>query len=164
MPVVAVPRLDCPVSAPGGDDALARARAFLRDTTFEPLSASVAGALGSAFEQVRATLLDDDGETRKDWKREGLDNPEGYEIEEVVLPVGVEASVHGPWSSSRGAIVAPGQLLADTHVVAVLGRPESKLDALEVQHSTMAYVVTAILLAALGAGLIWFGNLLPTLR
>jgi hypothetical protein len=60
--------------------------------------------------------------------------------------------------------VAPGTLPAATHVVAVLGPPNEKLDKLEVEHSTTTYVITATVLLALGAGLSWLGNIFPTLQ
>jgi hypothetical protein len=148
-----------------GDEALPRARGFLRTTTFEPMSAQPLGAFATAFEQFEETLTDEDGEARRDWKREDSEiDPSDLILEEVVLPVDVEASVHGPWSASEGAIVAPGTLLAATHVVAVLGPPKEKLDKLEVEHSTTTYVITATVLLALGAGLIWFGNIFPSLQ
>jgi hypothetical protein len=164
MRVLAIPRFDCPATGLG-DEALPRAREFLRTTTFEPMSAQPLRAFATAFEQFEGTLTDEDDEARRDWKREGSEiDPSDLILEEVVLPVDVEASVHGPWSSSEGAIVAPGTLPAATHVVAVLGPPNEKLDKLEVEHSTTTYVITATVLLALGAGLSWLGNIFPTLQ
>jgi hypothetical protein len=165
VPILAVPRLECPPTQPSGDRAVARAREFLSTTAFETTAARPLGPLAAAFEQFRETLTVEDAEVRRDWKREGTEvDPADLSLEEIVLPIDIEASVHGPWSSDRHAIVAPGTLLAETHVVAVLGRPEKQLDALAVERSTTAYVVAAIVLMALGAAVIWFGNILPSLR
>jgi hypothetical protein len=165
VPVLAVPELKCPVSREESDDAVARAREYVRTTTFERTGTTPLGTLGAVFDQFRETLTDADGVVRRDWRRDGPDaDPADLILEETILPIDVEASVHGPWSSSKGAIVAPGGLLAQTHVTAALGPPERQLDTLNVEHSTTAYIVTMILLAALGAGIIWFANLLPTLQ
>ena len=47
---------------------------------------------------------------------------------------------------------------------AVLGKPDRQIDTLEVERSTTAYVVTVFVLAALGARLIRFANILPSLQ
>jgi hypothetical protein len=161
---LAIPRLECPPS-PSNEQAIERAREFVRATAFEQTSTALSGPLAAAFEQFHDTLLDEDGEARRDWHRGGENSdPSKLILEEIILPVDVEASVHGPWSSARGAIVAPGTLLAATHVVASLGPPNAQLTKLEVEHSTTTYLVSATVLTALGAGLIWLANIFPTLR
>ncbi len=164
--VLAVPLLmKCPAAIHRGPDAVARARAFVRATTFEPAAAGMRGELSAFLQQMRETFTDDDGVSRRDWKREGdARDPEGLVLEETLLRVEVEASVHGPWSSARGGIVAPGAFPAGTAVNVVLGRPEKHLRDLGVLPSTRSYVVTAMLTTALGIALVWFAlDVLPTL-
>jgi hypothetical protein len=65
MRVLAIPRFDCPATGLG-DEALPRAREFLRTTTFEPMSAQPLRAFATAFEQFEGTLTDEDDEARRD--------------------------------------------------------------------------------------------------
>lgn len=46
----------------------------------------------------------------------------------------------------------------------MLGKPAKQLTRLEVEHSTLTYVVTAVLITVLGAGIVWFAHVLPSLR
>jgi hypothetical protein len=108
-------------------------------------------------------FTDDDGEARRDWRRSGDEtDPSDLILEEAVLPVGAQASVHGTWSAERGAIVAGGDPSAAFGVSAALGPAENLGDTLP--HSTVAYVVTATISTALGAGMVWFAlEILPGL-
>jgi hypothetical protein len=117
------------------------------------------GAVGSAFTTVTAMLTDDDGESRFDWKRAGDSrDPSTLRLEESVLPVGATASVAGPWSVDRHAVVpasaAPGAL----GVTVTTGPVETLLGAnSQVPASTTSSVLVIVVLAAIGAGIVWGG-------
>jgi hypothetical protein len=160
--VLAVPLPEQPSARRSGLDAIERARRLVASTSFEAKS-GILGAVGSALSMARDAFTDDDGEARRDWKREGDDrDPEGLQLEETLLPLDAEASAHGAWSVERGAIVvgaAPG-----SSVAVVLGPPEKLAGVGGAPHTYVSYVVTAIVLTALGIGLVWFGaRVFPTL-
>lgn len=161
--VFGAPRLEIAATSPTDDEAMARARRFLQNTQFEPMRGNAVATVSQALSYMAELLTDADGDVRRDFKREGADvDPADVVLEECVLPVGGEASVHGPWSSSRGAIVAPGRMLAESHLVATLGPPEANLDRLEVEHSVASKMVSGLLLTGVGAGAIWFFRNLPS--
>lgn len=163
--VLGAPRLEIPATSPADDEAMARARRLLQTTSFEPMRGNAVAAVSSALELMAELLTDADGDVRRDFRREGSDvDPADVVLEERVLPVAVEASVHGPWSSSRGAIVAPGRMLAESHLVATLGAPEENLDRLEVEAAVVSKLVAGLVLTAAGAGTIWFFRNLPSWR
>lgn len=141
-----------------GPDAIERARRLIETTEFEPL-----GGLGSVFEMARDIFTDEDGKARRDWKRPGDErDPQTLLLEETLLPVGASAAVHGLWSAERGAIVSEGSALG-TSVSIALGGAGNLSQAPGLGHSTGAYLVTATLLTALGAGLVWFAlNMKPS--
>lgn len=143
-----------------GPDAIERARRLVETTTFKPVPAH---PLESVFEMARDIFSDEDGEVRRDWKKEGDErDPKTLLLKETLLPVGAAASAHGVWSAERGAIVSEGAL--GDAVSVTLGGPEKLRGAPGLGHSTGAYLVTATLLTALGAGLVWFSrSMLPTL-
>ena len=145
-----------------GPDAIERAQRLVKTTGFEVVAALA--TLASVFEMARDIFSDEDGEARRDWKREGGErDPETLLLKETLLPVGAAASAHGLWSEERRAIVSEGSALG-TVVSVVVGRAEELKGAPGVGHSTRAYLVTATMLIALGAGLVWFSlNVLPTL-
>lgn len=160
--VLAIPLLHADAEPRQGPDAIERARQLVKTTAFEPVAPLA--TLGAIFELARDTFSDEDGEARRDWKREGDErDPETLLLKETLLPVGAAASVHGLWSAERGAIVSEGSALG-TAVSVVLGRSEKLKGVPGVGHSTRAYLVTATLLTALGIGLVWFAlSVLPTL-
>lgn len=156
--ILAVPRLSiAPVLLPQ-DSALAQARTVASSTQFERVRPDLAGTLQTVFESAKDIFLDDDGESRKDWAREGDErDPSELILEEIVLPVDVQASALGTWSQERNAIVSSKASTGNIGVSIVLGGVE-KLTAKEgVPHSFTGYLVTAVLLTALGAGLLWLG-------
>ena len=102
--------------------------------------------------------------TRKDFAADA-DAPDValLQLEETVLPIGETVSAFGSWSAARGAIVAPPSPLPGSHVVVARGGPEALDGQAGVPQSTTSYIVGAIVLLALAAGLFWFGQLLiPT--
>jgi hypothetical protein len=161
--VLAVPLVERSAEERRGADAVERARRLVAATAFEP-KAHLLGAIGSALSMVHDVFTDDDGEARRDWKAEGNErDPADLRLEETVLPVGAEASAHGTWSAERGGIVTTGA--AGSTVTVVLGPPEKLTGVGSAPHSYASYVVTSLVLTALGAGLLWFGvRILPKLR
>jgi hypothetical protein len=161
--VLAVPRLLDKARIQTGTTVVERARGVVRATHFEEVQWNTLGVVGTVFATAREMFTDEDGEARHDWRRAGDDtDPSDLILEEAVLPVSGQASVHGTWSAERGAIVAGGDPSAAFGVSAALGPPDNLGDTLP--HSTVAYVVTATISTALGAGLVWFAlKLLPGL-
>jgi hypothetical protein len=136
---------------------LDRARQLIQTTSFEATAANPRAGLGTAFEMINDVFTDDDGEVRRDWKRAGDErDPKDLILGEIVLPVGALASVHGTWSSARDAIVS--DLASDSPgVTIVLGPPEALRGTPGDTHSFGAYLMGAVVLTALGAGVIWLG-------
>ncbi len=161
--VLAVPQLLYPAEPRKGPEAVARARRLVETTRFEARAAQPLASLGTVFEMARDIFGDEDGEVRRDWKREGDErDPETLLLEETLLPVGAAASAHGHWSAERGAIVSEGSALGTT-VSVTLGRSENLKGAPGVGHSVGAYLVSATLFTALGVGILWFSvSVLPT--
>jgi hypothetical protein len=156
--VLAVPMLHKRAEERRGADAVERARRLVRTTSFEP-----GGAVGAAFTMAGDVFSDEDGVSRRDWKREGDErDPVQLRLEETVLPVGELVSAHGVWSQERGGIVvggAPGSMV--TVVPGAAGKLKGVIPRTE---SFGCGVVSATVLTGLGAGLVWFArNLLPRL-
>jgi hypothetical protein len=161
--VLAVPQMLHAPEPRQGPDVIERARRWVEATRFEPVEAHVLATLDATFALARDIFSDEDGEARRDWKREGDErDPETLRLEETLLPVGAAASAHGVWSAERGAIVSEGSALG-TAVSVVLGRAEELQGAPGAGHSFGKYLVTATLFTALGAGLVWFARIFPTL-
>lgn len=156
--ILAVPQLSIAPALLPQDIALAQARAVASSTQFERMPPDLGGVLQTVFESVKDIFLDDDGESRKDWAREGDErDPSELTLEEIVLPVDEQASVLGTWSQEHNAIVSSQASTGNIGVSVVLGGLE-KLSAKEgVPHSFTGYLVTALLLTAAGAGLLFFG-------
>jgi hypothetical protein len=72
-------------------------------------------------------------------------------LEETLVPLDAEVSVHGTWSEARGAMVSDP---ASGGGRMTFGPPEQ----LPGVHSFARYVSTAILLTLIGGGLLWFGG------
>lgn len=161
--VLAVPHLLTQAARLSGGQPLERARKLVGATPFEPVQGDVLGVVGTAFSMAHEMFTDEAGESRRDWQRSGDESdPADLLLEESVLPVGAQASVHGTWSAERGAIVAGGDSSTGFGVSAVLGPPENLGAALP--RATGAYVATAVISTLLGAGMVWFAlTVLPTL-
>jgi hypothetical protein len=143
-----------------GPEAMERAQRLVETTNFDRVAAH---PLKSVFEVAGDVFNDEDGEARRDWKMEGDGrDPSTLLFKETLIPVGASASAHGVWSAERGAIVSQGAL--GTAVSVALGGPENLRSAPGIGHSTGAYLVSATVLTALGAALVWFSrSMLPTL-
>ena len=154
--VVAVPRLGDPAQELAMEPDIERARAYIAATHFEK-AAGVVGALGTAFEAANAVFALENTAYRRDWqsKTHALD-PAKLILEETVLAVGATATVAGPWSATRQAIVPYVDGMDALSVTATTGGAEKiHLDDTGVPSSTLAGVVTALVLLAMGAGILW---------
>ena len=154
--VLAVPRLvDAPLRREGEAD-VERARHWVGATRFER-AAGLAGALGTALAMADDILTDDDAECRRDWMHEGeARDPATLILEETVLPVGASASLVGPWSASRRAIV-PHVAAAETLGASVT---TGAADALLASHaglppSRLGAALFAVVTLAIGAAIVW---------
>jgi len=167
MRVLAVPRLLLPAERRDGPEAVARARRLVAETGFEAARFGGLAPAATALEMAKVMFTDDDGEARCDWKsgEEGRD-PQDLILEETVLPVGAVASAFGAWSAGRGALVAQDAAAGVVAVSVVLGPPEGLLQQdTGAPASVGSYLVSAIVLTALGIGLVWFAiKILPTLH
>jgi hypothetical protein len=178
--ILAVPHLDASPIPFSTAEARDRAKAFVAATTFE--GGGMLNDVASAFAMAREMFNDADGETRRDWKRDDTHDPGTLFLEETVLPIGATASAYGIWSVQRSAIVAGtsagGAASGQTSAVKVrLGPLERTPDAsgsvnldpsvaadlnADLPHSVFAYVVGAVILTAIGGGIIWGAiNYLP---
>jgi hypothetical protein len=159
--VLAVPRLgDSPQELELESD-IERARAFISATRFEK-AAGIPGALGTAFEVANAVFAQDNTAYRRDWqtKAQALD-PAKLILEETVLAVGATATVAGPWSATRQAIVPHVEGFDALSVNATTGSAEKMhLDDAGVPPSTVAGIVTALVLLAMGGGILWGAELI----
>jgi hypothetical protein len=163
--VLAVPLLGDYARRHAGAAVIEQARQFVAATRFEDVSLGALGVAGTALQLARTIFTDEDGEARRDLRAaDDLRDPETLILEETVLPVGETASVSGRWSAERAAIVVGDELGAS--VSAALGPPENlRRGPSEVPHSFGSYLMSAIVLTALGAGLVWFSiAVLPGLR
>lgn len=154
--VSAVPRLVDEPKVFEGEEALARARAFVRATRFERVD-GLAGALGSAFTMLDDMLTDDDAQCRRDWTHGGEPRDPGTLIlEETVLPVGSTVSVAGPWSASRRAIVPHAEGDLSVGVTATAGRPGKLLaEGGAARPSILSSLAFAAVTSAIGGAIIW---------
>ncbi len=154
--VMAVPQLsDSPQELELESD-IERARVFIASTQFEK-KAGIVGALGTTIEAANAVFAQDNTAYRRDWqsKAQALDAAKLI-LEETVLAVGATASVAGPWSATRQAIVPHVDGMDALSVNATTGSAENiLLDDAGVPPSTLAGVVSALLLLAIGAGVLW---------
>jgi len=87
-------------------------------------------------------------------------DPSTLTLEETLLLTGVEASLIGTWSASDGAIISKSE-----GVFLSLGPPENLSSKEGLPHSFGSYLISAISLTAIGAGIVWFAlKILPTLK
>ena len=167
--VMAVPQLADEATRLASADDVARARQHVGATRFEEVGADVLGALGTAFERAGEMFADEDGESRRDWRRKGDDrDPESLLLEETVLPVGATVTVAGRWSTDRQAVVPDSGEAGPSVVTVVTGPPERLARAAHaLPSSAWSVAVAATLLTGLGAGLVWLavtGHLQALLR
>jgi hypothetical protein len=154
--VLAVPQLadDArPCSAP---DDVERARQHVAATRFEDVAGGLAGAVGTALQMAGDVFGDEDGESRRDWRKAG-DRPEpgALLLEETVLPVGARVTVAGRWSAERQAIVPASGGSTPGVVTVVTGGPERLASSHALPSPAWSVAVAATLLTAAGAGIVW---------
>lgn len=162
-PVASVPLLTGEATRLEGEDVVARARSYARSTGWETVEFGMLGAMDTAFQRVG-----DDSRTgtRRDFAVTYEDAPDvaALTLEETVLPVGATVSAFGRWSATLGAIVAPEGIAGTSHVTVALGGPEALGTEGGVPHSTTSYVVTAIVLLIIAAGVYWVAlRAIPTM-
>ena len=147
-----------------GDEAVARARGYIRSTRWETVEYRLLGTLDT----VRQRLEDNAPQgTRRDFAADTAETREAalLLLEETVLPINETVSAFGTWASSQGAVVAPPSPLPGSHVVVARGGPEALDSRAGVPQSTTSYVITALVLLGLAGGLFYVGSLIiPTLR
>ncbi len=138
-----------------------RARAFIATTRFEK-AAGVAGALGTAFEAVNAVFSQENSAYRRDWQSKAqAPDLATLILEETLLAVGATATVAGPWSATRQAIVPHIEGMDALSVNATTGNAERiHLDDAGAPPSTLSGLVTALVLLAIGIAILWGATLL----
>jgi len=154
--VIAIPQLADDARQHKAPDAIERAQQYVNTTKFKSVPGSL-GPLDTALQLAEHIRNNEDGKARQDWKRAKVDrDPAELIIEETVLPVGITASVAGPFSMEHNAIVSASDAVVGKGVTAVTGLPEQLL-ALDtvVPKSLFSYAITALVLLALGAGVLW---------
>jgi hypothetical protein len=149
VPVHAATEFQVPRTPLTGDEAIARAREFIRltpaaDKTPRPFFAG---------DPVRQWMTDvsvaDDGRASHHWKSDN-DDPASLTLEESLLLSDVEVSIYGLWSAQRNAVVGTGTRRA----LLALG-PPSRIVGLVPQSHTANWVGTVVSIV-LGAGVVWF--------
>jgi hypothetical protein len=155
--VMAVPRLADEAARRAAPDDVERARQHVGATRFEEVGGDLLGALGTAFERAGEMFADEDGESRRDWRRKGDDrDPSSLLLEETVVPVGATVTAAGRWSTDRQAVVSSSGDAGPGTVTVVTGPPERLArSAHELPSSAWSVAVAATLLTGLGAGLVW---------
>lgn len=154
--VIAIPQLADEAKKRKTPDDIERAQEYVKTTKFKTVPGSL-GPLDTALQLAEQIRNNDDGKARQDWKRAKVDRDPGeLIIEETVLAVGVTASVAGPFSLEKNAIVAASDATVGKGVTAVTGLPEQllTLDTV-VPKSLFSYALTAVILLALGVGVLW---------
>ena len=159
--VLAVPRLSDEPQTLALQPDIDRARAFIATTRFEK-AAGVVGALGTAFEAVNAVFAQENAAFRRHWQsKAAAPDLATLILEETLLAVGATATVAGPWSATRQAIVPHIEGMDALSVNATTGGAEKlHLDDAGVPPSTLSGVTTALVLLAIGIGILWGASLL----
>lgn len=153
--VLAVPRLADTARRCSAPDDVERARGYAAAARFEERGGGLAGVLGTALELSGEVFGDEDGESRRDWKKAGEERDPGtLSLEETVVPVDARVTVAGRWSAERQAIVpGPGDPAVGA-VTVVRGGPEGLGAAHALPSSPASVAVAATLLTAAGAAIV----------
>ena len=160
--VAAVPMLEDEPIRLAGADHVVQAQRWIGATRFDE-AADIVGAIGSAFSTLNAIMTDEDGDYLRNWKRRGTTRTsESLLLEETVIPVGATVSVSGPWSVAQRAIVAgashPGAPDGAMAVSVTTGDIDNVISGQSVVPPSKTYtIVFAIVMAALGCGVLWGG-------
>ena len=152
---VAAPQLSVPRTPHRGNEAVTRARDYIRTVAAEVRSPQRFFAADPVMQWMSDISPDEDGGARRDWKSGEETDPETLRLEELVLLPEVEVSVHGRWSARRNA-VAGGDGAADVPPKLVLGPAKGLGVGAGVPPSLFASWVGTLTTIALGVGLIWF--------
>jgi len=163
-PVASVPLPPDKATKLSGDDALKRARSYVRSTGWETIEFGMLGTLDTVFQRVGD---DTRSGTRRDFALANEDAPDvaALILEETVLPVGAKASAFGRWSSRLGAIIAPEGLPNTSHVIVALGGPESLSGQPGLPAATSSYFFTAFALTAIAIGVFFLARIaIPTMH
>jgi hypothetical protein len=154
---VAAPQLSVPRTPHSGDEAVARARDYIRAVEAEVRSPQPFFAGDPVMQWMSDISPDEDGSARRDWMSGERIDPAELRLEELVLMPEVEVSVHGRWSSRRNAISA-GEGAGDVPAKLALGPATALGVAAGVPPSLFASWIGTLSTIALGFGLIWFAT------
>jgi hypothetical protein len=159
---VAAPQLSVPRTPHSGDEAVARARDYIRTAAWEVRNPQRVFAGDPVMQWMRELSPDEDGGARRDWRSEEQEDPSTLRLEELVVIAGVEVSVHGRWSARRNAIWGEGAGAVPTTLV--LGEATALGLGAGVPPSLLSSWIGTLTTIALGLGLIWFAiNVWPQL-
>jgi hypothetical protein len=154
--VTGAPRLSLPRTPHGGEEAVARARDYLRGVRSEVRSPRLPFAGDPVRQWMSEVAADADGSTRHDWQSGDVADLVALRLEEVALPVGAEATVYGRWSAQRDAVAAGGR--NDPVALTVALSRASLGTAAGVPASLLGYWIGTLAATGVGAGLIWFAS------
>ena len=161
---VAAPQLSLPRTPHRGDEAVTRAREYVRTVAAEVRKPQRFFAGDPVMQWMSDISPDEDGSARRDFKSAEEEDPATLLLEELVLIPDAEVSVHGRWSARRNAIAA-GEGAGDVPATLVLGPPTALGVAAGVPPSLVSSWIGALITIALGVGLIWFAtNVWPQLK
>jgi hypothetical protein len=152
---IAAPQLSIPRTAHRGDEAVARAREYIRTVAADLRRPRPFFAGDPVMQWMRDITPDEDGSARRDWKSAEQFDPATLQLEELVLTSGTEVSVHGRWSEQRRAIWTD-EAASDVPPTLTLGPPTTLGLAARGAPPLAAYWVGTLLSLGLGVGLIWF--------
>lgn len=155
--VAGPPRLSLPRTAHGGEGAVARARDYLRGVEGEVRRPSLLFAGDPVMQWMQDLAADADGSARHDWRSGEAVDPRELLLEEVVLPVGAEASVYGRWSAARNGLAAR-EASDPVSLTVALGPPSALGTAAGVPPSLFAYWMGTLAVTGLGIALVWFAS------
>jgi hypothetical protein len=161
---VAAPQLSIPRTPHSGDEAVTRAREYVRTVAAEIRNPQRVFAGDPVMQWMADISPDEDGSARRDWKSAAEEDPATLLLEELVLIPEEEVSVHGRWSARRNAISA-SERAGDSPPMLALGPATALGLSAGVPPSLISSWIGTLITIALGVGLIWFAtNVWPQLK
>jgi hypothetical protein len=161
---VAAPQLSVPRTPHSGDEAVTRAREYVRTVAAEVRKPQRLFAGDPVMQWMTDISPDEDGSARRDWKSAAVEDPATLLLEELVLMPDVEVSVHGRWSARRNAMWV-GEGAGDVPPTLALGPATAFGIGAGVPPSLFGSWIGTLTTIALGVGLIWFAiNVWPQLK